>query len=229
MDQLQQFIQKSQLYSNFLVVSCNLVALAAGWALYQLTDIAIGLIFGLVAVLIVVLSLITNAVVIGFFTKPLTMLWQAVLYIAPGTSAVPAPNVSTLGYGHDLVKNLIDHIYQLADVTRHTATYDSPSATPSLGDFLIKSLPLPLMIVGKDDVIVHCNAGMQSYLGPQSQPALGKNVYDSFDISFPSEDTLDTWLASVRATSVSDSRVWHGVRLGKPTDPTAKIFDLVAY
>lgn len=233
MDQLQQFVQRGKLYTYVLIALTNLSVVLA-WAITSQ-------IFNLSALLVLVTLCITAAIVPLFivhlvstiFVQPLRFVWQAILYIAPETSSVPAPELHNVKYAHELVANLVNHVYQLSDVSKHVASTVSAEAEDLDNNFIASNLPLPLMVLDKDETILFANDAMLEYIGLGREDTIQQSVYSRLDLSFDSDDTLDAWLKITKETDVAASRTWERVRLTLPEDsPVAnkvRLFDLATY
>jgi signal transduction histidine kinase len=229
MDQLQKFISqvRRRLFTALLVY--NLIFLADIWLADKLFKLG-G--WWLVGVLLIapVLSigflpwLITRAL-----TQPTKLIWQAILHIAPDdASGVPAPDLKKARLGRELVTNLVAHVYQLASVAETVEKTANLKATDLHANFIASSLPLPLVVLDKTETITFANEAMLKYIGRASADVTGQNVYSIFDLSFPSEDTFDTWLTASKQNTVTATKTWERVRLNRPEQPTVA-FDMAAY
>jgi signal transduction histidine kinase len=58
---------------------------------------------------------------------------------------------------------------------------------------------------------------------------IGKNFYSLLDMSFPSEQTFDTWLANAKQQTVTATSSWERVRLNTSETRPLRLFDLAAY
>ncbi len=184
----------------------------------------------IILVFIAFLSIIILAWVASkYLTKPVKVIWQAVLHISPETANFPAPDTKHLGYGQELVTALIGHVYQLASVADTVEKLAKNAKHDLKTDFVANSLPLPLVVLDKDANIVFANEALFKTVNREEADTIGQNVYMVLDLLFSSQDTFDTWLEKARADKVTSTRIWERVRLNLPDDKETRYFDLVAY
>src|SRR3990167_526788 len=226
MDHLQRFVSKVRAYMLAVLLIGNLVVFGALWLGLYKYNLNEFLVVSGVSLFIVVWSVVFAYVISTHVTKPLGMIWQAVLHVAPGHTDTPAPNVDKLTLGREIVTSLSLQVYQLASVT----------ATPKISDQnelkaknIINSLPVPMFVMDKDQNISFANEAGLKYINRAAGDVIGKNVYSILDLSFSSESTFDNWLNDARAHKLTDRTSWDRVRL-KLLDRTKPLqFDMAAY
>lgn len=230
MNYFQAFIRQFRA-RLFVIILINNLFIVADWYIVdevvKLTGIwALAAIF---AVPLLTLGLVpwlsTNALI-----QPTKFLWQAILHIAPTSNeSVPAPQPERLRLGRELVTNLINQIYQLASVV-HSVEQTRAKASHDLHfNFIASSLPLPLLVLDKEDAIVYCNETMSRYLNRPADEVEGQNVYTALDMSFVSNDTLHSWLESCKGKTATADHKWERVRIGLPGQGDSLLFDLAGY
>ncbi len=230
MDHLQQFIKRGKLYAYILIVLINFVLIASWWVISQILHLPSPVVLSILFILAIALPLIVVPLVSTIFVQPLTFVWQAILYMAPETTSVPAPELHKVRYARELVTNLVNHVYQLADASKHVAKTVNKEAEGLHNNFIANSLPLPLMVLDKHETILFANTAMLHYLGQSEEDVVNQSVYSHLDLSFETDDTLDTWLKHAKSKHVATSKTWERVRLTIRGDkPTIKLLDLVAY
>jgi signal transduction histidine kinase len=229
MDNLQAFIK--QVHDRLLVIVLinNMLLLADWYVMDQVLEA--GFILKLVSLVIV--SLFSLWWLPWFSTKYLTqptkLIWQAVLHIAPEGGVVPAPDLKHKGIGHEMVMNIISHLYQMANVVDGIEKTARSRPADLSNNFVANSLPLPLVVLDKNDTILFANHQMLDYLKRQENDTVGQNAYSVLDLSFGSGETLDAWLATVRKNMPVAVKTWERVRLSLPASNDAPQFDLAAY
>lgn len=232
MDQLQQFIQKSRLYAYVIVVGINFCVIAIWWVGSQFFSLNDTLALGMLLLAAAVLPIIAIHVVSTIFVQPLKFLWQAILYIAPETTNVPAPELHNLKYGKELITNLVNHVYQLADVSKQLAKTAKLDHANLHNNFIANSLPLPLLVLDKNETILFSNNTLLQYIGATSDAMHHKNLYSVLDFAFESDDTFKAWLDNAKQHDVSAAKTWERVKLTLLTDSGKKetrLLDLAAY
>jgi len=164
-----------------------------------------------------------------YLAQPTKLVAEAILHIAPdAANQVAAPNPNSAHFGKELVANLIHQVYQLATVAEQ-ADKTKNVDTDLKANFIIDNLPLPLILLDTNQNIVFANEAASKYLGVLLSDMTGKNLYSVLDMSFPSEQTFDTWLAQVREHNATASGSWERVRLNQVENRPRQLFDLAAY
>lgn len=166
----------------------------------------------------------------NMLTQPTKYLWQAIMHLAPGTAnEVGAPKPDQLHLGRELVTNLINQLYQLTSVVQGMEQANVRAAQNLQLNFIASSLPLPLIVLDKEDKVVFANEATAKYIGKPAGELVGQNIYTEIDMSFTSKDTLNSWFKSVKDTSVTAEHRWERVRTGLPGQEDSLQFDLAAY
>jgi len=223
----QRYLQQFRTRLLLLLVGNNLL-IVAGW---YVADDVLGL-DGLgrlgAALVTPVLLLILPWLVSDALTRPTKMLWQAILHIAPDTAGTMLPpDPSQLRLGRELVTSLINQMYQIASVVQSVGETNRKSDLSA--NFVASSLPLPLLVLDKDENIVYVNEATARYVGKPVSDLVGQNVYTMLDMAFTTDDTLSGWLKATKGKTVTANRKWERVRVGLPGANDSLQFDLAAY
>lgn len=229
MDYLQKFVLqvKSGLFVTLLVN--NLVILFDWWLMHEVLHLS----FAQIAISMIALTLLSLTILpqlsAKYITEPTKLIWQTILHIAPDAANVPAPDLQKRSMGHELVTYLASHIYQLASVIDNMEKTNVAKPTDLTRDFVANSLPLPLMVLDKNQTVLFANTAMCDYLERKPADTIGQNVYSILDMSFNSPQTFDTWLENAKANEAVASNTWERVRIDVGEYRTRKQFDLAAY
>ncbi|HUS26723.1 MAG TPA: ATP-binding protein [Nevskiaceae bacterium] len=227
MDHLQKFTSQFRDRVALLLFVNNLIIIADWWIadkIFELTGYWL-----LVALIIGPFITLTFLPWLGtrYLVQPTKLIWQAILHIAPDTANTPAPNLKQSHLGRELVTNLVSQVYQLASVAQDIEK-TVQTAPPNLKtDFVANSMPLPLVILSKDDTILFANDAMLKYIGRAESETTGQNVYSVLDLSFTNTHTLDVWLKDAKANKAVATQSWERVRLNLGENNPQ--FDLSAY
>lgn len=230
MDYFQSFIRQFR-GRLFLIIFINNTLIVADW---YIVDQVVKLSGPWALAAIVAAPLLTLGLVPLFSTntlvKPTKFLWQAILHIAPGTAnSVGAPKTEQLSLGRELVTNLISQIYQLASVVQTVEQTNIQAAQDLHTNFIANSLPLPLLVLDRDEKIMYANDATAKYLSRPVSELTGQNVYTALDMSFQNEDTLFGWLKTSKGKAVTATHKWERVRIGLPGQGDSLLFDLASY
>lgn len=229
MDHLQKFVLQVKTQLFVVLLANNVLIIAVWWtAHYALHFDAVETLISIVVASLVCLIVIPQFTA-GFITEPTRLIWQAILHIAPDVANVPAPNLKRPTMGHELVTYLTSHIYQLASVVDDLEKTGSSQHADLARDFVASSLPLPLIILDKNQTVLFANNAMCQYIERKPNEVIGQNVYSILDMSFNSSKTFDAWLADVKNKEAVVSTAWERVRIDVGEYRIRKQFDLAAY
>ncbi len=207
----------------------QLLVMGCGWLLYASHRVGTTQILAAMSVLALCGSALFAHMISHATTEPLHMLWQAIQHVAPHGEAQPAPKVETLKAGQELVSNLVNHIYQMASVVDGVEKTNAKKIQDIHTNFVANSLPLPLLVLDKNDTVVYANEAATSYFAVPLDELQDKNIYTALDMSFSDDQTLNAWLKKARTSSVTARSRWERVRVGLPGQNNAKQFDLAAH
>jgi signal transduction histidine kinase len=224
MDYLQRFIRQFRHRLFGLLILNNILIIADYYIVEEVIKLtgpyAIGALLVVPVLTITILPLV----------QPTKLLWQAILHIAPTTSnQIGAPKPEKMHFGRELVTNLVNQLYQLASVVDHVAQTNQKAAQDLKANMVANSLPLPMIVLDKDEKIVYSNESTAKYLRQSSDDLLGQNIYTALDMSFVNEDTLVSWLRDVKGKAVTADHKWERVRIGLPGQGDSLQFDLAGH
>jgi signal transduction histidine kinase len=230
MDYLQKYTSQFRARLWGLLLINNLV-IAGAWYVSDAVGLdgweQLGLMAGLPLALTIVLPLVATTPL----TAPMRTLSQAILHLAPGmASTTTAPKADRLRLGRELVTNLINQIYQLASVVDGIEQTTTRQTQDLHTDFVASTMPLPLIVLNKEETIVYVNDAASKYLQRPATEIVGQNVYTVLDMSFASDKTFDSWLKEVKQNTVTADNTWERVRIGLPGQAESSLqFDLAAH
>jgi len=227
MDYLQRFVRQAQLQLWAVLMFSSCLIATAWWlgsTVFKLRPGLLAIVF--TAVTILVTGLIAWAAA-RYFLKPLQVVWQTVLHLAPSTNGEAPPKADSLRFGKELVTVLSNHIYELTAVPK--VAESQPLQADLQHNFLAQNLPIPLFILDPQENITFANLAAGEYLGLKPADMVGKNAYMVLDMSFPSEDTFDNWLKGAKTAKATAVKSWERVKLNVRDSHPVRLFDLAAY
>ncbi|HEX3569123.1 MAG TPA: ATP-binding protein [Candidatus Saccharimonadales bacterium] len=228
MDHLQKFT--SQVRSHVLTILfinnvCLLLAWWLGTYVLHLGEYwVIALLIGMALLLVVAVGSFST----DYLTRPLKLVWQAILHIAPDTANVPAPNLTHEHLGRELITSMVAHVYQLASVAEGIDSLNRKQRPDLHSDFIANSLPLPLIVLDKNETILFANDAMLKYIHRTGNDTIGQNVYSVLDLAFNNEHTFDHWLHDAKANKPVATQRWERVRMTIDEKQTI-LFDMASY
>lgn len=179
-------------------------------------------------VAVTVLSLILASVAAGFVLQPLKLLWQAILHVSPDHTGTPAPDVDKVRVGRELLTSLTLQVYQFAshqdgkDLAAHRR--DMVQAAN-----IVSHLPVPLFVFNKDQLVTNASDATLDYCQLESAQLFGKPLFDSLNLEFLTEQTLEKWIADCQQNKVTDTAFWNHVRVVLPHDKQVRQCDMAAH
>jgi signal transduction histidine kinase len=229
MDFLKKFHGQVRNYLLGVVLIENALLIAAWWFVHNRTGLtAIELLIGLcVLALFGAVLLATSAS--RYVSQPITTLWKAIQHVAPHGDQQAAPDLQHYKLGQEVVAMLAHHVYQLASVVQGIERAGGKSQQELSANFIASSLPLPLLVLDKEENIVYANDATAKYLGKPAAELAGQNIYTALDMSFAHEDTLYGWLKASKGKAVTATHRWERVRIGLPGQGNSLLFDLAGY
>jgi PAS domain S-box-containing protein len=164
-----------------------------------------------------------------YVIQPLKAVWQLIMHLSPSEQGMSAPKADQLKLGQELFTSLSAQVYQLVNMTSKAAEENKLQASDLHHNFIAQNMPLPLIVIDKDQNIKFANEAAAQYIGIAGEDMIGKNVYMAMDMSFPSQDTFDEWLKTVAAKNATAVASWERVRLNVRDNHPVRLFDLAAY
>lgn len=200
----------------------------ASWTILQIRTTNNVIIVSSLSVIVIVLSVLCSAIATRYFIDPLRFVWQAILHVAPDSSEVPAPNNDQLTFGREQLTALVHKVYKLAsqengtDLAQHRK--DILQATN-----IVSNMPLPLFVFNKDMQVTNASNSALEYCELNSAELFGKPLFESLNLEFGSENTLESWIKACQQDRVTATHVWERVRVILNNNKPPKQCDVVAY
>lgn len=229
MDHLEHLRLRIRQYLFLFIILENILVAGTIWYGYTYLNFSLGVIFCGGAVVGIALSVAIVLITSNFFLQPLRALWQAIFHLSPSQHGIAPPTIKNLRLGRDLVNSLTSQLYQLIDIAQKSGHNDKENNNSLKHSFVAQNLPLPLFVLDNTETIKYANEAAAKYLGILIDDIIGKNVYMVLDMSFQTENTLDTWLKSVRLKNATAVNSWERVRLNVHDSRPLLMFDLASY
>ncbi len=228
MDFYEKYSRQVTRYALVVTILSGLVPIALVWLLGSSLDRNLG--FALLAIASV-LSLTLAALSTSHHAQtPMHAIWRVVQYIAPHNTEVAAPKIDTIKVGQEMVANMANQMYQFASVVDDVEKSSSKHKDDIHTDFVANALPLPLIVLDKQEVITYINAAGLSYFNGQGgEELVGKHINTAFELAFSGNETLDDWLKDKKKSTITADARWERVRIGLPGQDSTKLFDMAAH
>lgn len=175
-----------------------------------------------------ILSIVTSRAVSRYILSPLHTLWQAILHVAPESNTVAAPNMDKLHFGQKLVTSLTARVYQFASQEDGIALAEHRKSVLQAVN-IVSHFPLPVFVFNKQLVVTNASDSALAYLELQSPQLFGQRLFDSVNLEFPSDYTLENWIEECQTSKVTDQAYWQRVHVRLRDGQTIKQCDIAAY
>lgn len=203
------------------------IGIACG-LLYLSADVTEAVVAGIFAAASLVGSLIVGWLAGYWASLPLKALGEAISHVSPSQN-VAAPQTDKLKIGQEYVSSLIYQLYQIASLQDNKQLAEHKREATQASNILTH-LPLPVLVFNKEQAITFATDTALEYWGLSSSELFGKQLFDVADLEFPSDFTLEKWVADCQQNKATDTAYWHQVRLRLKNDPdTLRQFDMAGY
>ncbi len=210
-----------------LILLLNGAVLIAGWWVMETLNATQLMTVVVLAGLSVAITTIISGMAASYVLDPLRALHDAIVHIAPASTAVQAPNLNKLQLGRELVTSLALQVYQFASQQNGTEQAEHRKGLIQAAN-VVEHLPLPLFVFNKEQQVTNSSNSALEYCQLESSQLFGRPLYESLNLEFPSEQTLEAWLNDCQKNKITDTQTWERVRVTLP-DESVRQCDIAAY
>lgn len=226
MDYFKKLQKQAHLMTYLTIVLAGL-GIAVSWlGINLLTDNA-WLVSGFMVVMTAILGFLAARSIADHLFTPLKIIQQAVLHVAPGQEAINAPDLGELRFGQELVTTLVTQIYQFASQQDGQALAEHRREVIQAAN-IVSHLPLPLFVFNKEQMVTNASDAALAYCQAESAQLLGHPLYETINLEFPSQHTLEAWVKDCQESKATDTAYWERVRLQLPNKELRQC-DMAAY
>lgn len=229
MDYFSKLQRQIRNYVLFFFIFLIIVNYAFWWLITEYYVLPKPLVLATASIINITLVYFVATKISDYITSPIKLLEQVILHVSPTQHGVTAPNLDKARLGKELISSLSMQIYQIASVIDSQKTPPHKDSDETYSKSVLDSIPVPLITIDRHQVIKYANPITATYLGLSESEIVGKDFYSVFNLSFHSDDTLDSWLSDNRKHKLTSSKMWDRVRLILPDQKTRRQLDLIAY
>ncbi|MCA9333088.1 hypothetical protein KDA00_04425 [Candidatus Saccharibacteria bacterium] len=230
MDNFKRLQNSVTITISIVFVVINLLTISFCWFVFTDKELATPLILGIIILMTVTISMIAAVKLSTYALKPLYFIWQAIIHVSPGNSGVAAPNLEDARLGKELITTLIMQVYQFASQQKDDdKDLDEHRKAVVQAANVVSHLPLPLFVFNSSQIVTNASDSAMEYCQTESSKLFGKPLYESVNLEFSSEHTLEKWLLDCQSNKVTDTAYWERVRLRLPEDKSIRQCDIAAY
>lgn len=170
---------------------------------------------------VTVLQIFLLVVIIRYSLGPIHILWRAITHVSKEPNDVTPPNVNGTYAERTGIKAMVDTVYSLAlkdsDGTDRPEKLDAPLEVTNA---ILSAFPCGIIALNEKREIIYSN--------DRAPVALGTNGEKTIKLLFQGDDTLDTWLSTNEASTVSGEHIWARIQTALPDEPNRKLCDIIA-
>jgi signal transduction histidine kinase len=212
---------------TLLALFCG-IASTSIWILVS-TYLPVSLIFAALTsgVITLAIAVLIGKLVAEYAIKTTDFLARAIMLVTKQKNQVNAPDPNILDSSKDFLCDLVDGLYDFS----HKFDSQDEGSVSDLIYFksLAGSLPLPVVVLNKDQIITFINEVALKYIESiDSSEIINKPFWDVFNLSFVSDYTLETWIKECKNSAVTKNGIWERARINF-SDNSRKQFDLAAH
>ena len=228
MDHLKRLQQQIQRYAIIVIVLFNALLFTILGILIYYLKVDMIIVAAAAIILVTLASYVCARLITTYATTPIQILWQAILHVAPEHQGTPAPNLEQAKVGRELVTTLALQVYQLGSSAQKKEIPKAEKVNDQ-SQAVLNNLPIPVIVLDREQNIVYANNATCDSLQMPLNEVINKNMYSLVDLSFPSDETFDSWLNECRKDKLTATMTWQRVRLEAAEKKIRRQFDMVAY
>ncbi len=226
MDNFKKLKKQASLVT-YLVAVFMAAVIAVGWiGINTITGDALT-VSGVMVLLTAAVCYLAVRFIINYLFTPLELIQQAIEHVAPQGQAKAAPDMDTLRFGHEMITTLITQIYQFACQQDGAALAEHRKEMVQAAN-IVNHLPLPLFVFNKEQTVIVASDAALAYCQTESSKLLGHPLYDTVNLEFSSEHTLEAWVKACQQSKATDTAYWQRVHL-RLLDNQLRQCDIAAY
>ena len=144
--------------------------------------------------------------------------------IAGGDKNIAPPDLAKIKLGRAAAQSAIATVNNMS--SNKAETTSKIAVEHDYMHTLLQESPLPTIVIDHDKKIRYFNNSAATYVKPTVENPINQDINTAFEISYPSDKTMDTWLEFCQGNKIKDTGIWERVRI--QTDGRNHIFDMVA-
>lgn len=229
MDHFKKLENQVQLRVFGALAVVTIIALGSVWVTSELLEFPLVVSLGIAAVIAAVAAFIASSLAAKGALEPLRAIWLSILHVDPEHHGTPAPDLSKLKIGRELVTNLTLQVYQFASQQNSKELVEHRREISQAAN-IVEHLPLPLFVFNKQMLVTNASNSALEYCQIESSQLFGKPIFDNLSLEFVNEHTLEAWILDCQENKVTDTAYWERVHvLSKSDNKLIKQCDIAAY
>lgn len=230
MDHSKKLHRQIYTYTVSVLVLVGVFAISIWYILFEIIRLDALLAISIAFAVVIGFCIFMSMLLLKITLKPLNILVQAILHVAPGHEQSPStpPNLEDIRTGKELINNMALQVYQLASLESKNVSTDTHRKELIQAINIVNHLPLPMFVLNKQRIVTNASESAVEYCNTTSAELFGKDIEDTIRLTFPSEHTLTSWMDECQENKVTTTGFWERVRVTMP-DESEKQCDLSAH
>jgi signal transduction histidine kinase len=195
------------------LLTTGLLVIGTVWVGHYLIKFTPVQILALCLLIAISASILISGLVTQLVLEPLRLLSDAILHVDPERSGNhAAPNLEKIRVGRQLVSALALEVYQFASQQNSTELIEHRKQVLQAAN-IVSRMPLPVFVFNKSLQVTNASNAALEYCELESSALFGKPIFDSLNLEFGNENTLEKWIQDCQANKVTDTGYWERVRV----------------
>jgi signal transduction histidine kinase len=174
-------------------------------------------------------SILISGLAAQIVLEPLKALSEAILHVDPDHhEGHAAPNLDKIKLGRELVSTLALEVYQFASHENSSELIEHRKSVIQAAN-IVSRMPLPIFVFNKELQVTNASNAALEYCEIESSSLFGKPIFDSLNLEFGNENTLEKWIQDCQANKVTDTGYWERVRVRLKDGKSFRQCDISAY
>lgn len=217
----------------FIVLILIIAVTIVTWIICSdIAGLSITFTLSLTAATAAILSVLASFALVEMFSEPLSAIEQTISYVAHDSRNTPAPDMTSLHLGREMVAAQSQQIFDIASGIHGAKTASNSDQGSAQSDSMssiniFDNIYLPILGLDRAGKVSIINNNGAQYLKLEKNEIIGKDLNELARFEFRNENTLENWINSVKSNSVVDTKTWKNIR-HTDNNQELKVFDLVA-
>lgn len=192
-----------------------IIMLVAGSGL--LAGIFLGTTYGVVVSILV--AMLSSILVSVKFSKDAILgadfLARAILYVNANSVGVGAPDPKNMPASQEFFAELAKNVYDMASNSyAKTLEKNQEDYKPNkLNETLLLNSPLPIFVINKHGNLIYLNQAAEKFTYVDPRQATGKPLFESVNLTFDTNQTLESWLEESKSKTATNVQNWDRVKI----------------
>ncbi len=161
---------------------------------------------------VILLQIFAYIIIVRYALEPLDMITRAITHVSNQANDVTPPRINEPRHEKTGLKMMIQAVYERVNEPQQTEKQTDNS--------FVESLPCGIIGIDANGTIVYANSRAPVVINSQGVTSL--------KLQFPTDSSLEVWLASAQQNKVSDEKFWERIADNIPDHAERRMYDVLA-